>query len=146
MWKASIVVTVVVAAVAVLVVRNPVVFEIHESGDPVGEPAWSMMNPIRNRSPERASEAMPDDLKRGADDEAFSRVALSAEQAEEMKESERTYRIREWDLVGRTDRNDTSRLFYRVARGKSKETDSPVWITVKRVKHKWVVTDYEAWY
>ena len=146
MWKATLAVVLVIAIAGVLVVRNPVVFAIHEGGNPLKEPVWSLMNPLRDRGPERAAEAILNDLKRGACDEAFARIALPPNEAAEMKESERAYRVHDWNLVGRKDTADTSRLFYRTGRDKSKSNNSPVWITVKRANGKWAAVDYEAWY
>jgi hypothetical protein len=119
-----------VTAAGLLATRSrPGVYAFIESGDPVQEPVFSVLNPFRDRAPERAANAILEDLKRNDYAAAMSRISDPTALNAERLDRERENRLRSWRLMNRTDRDATTKLFYWTERGKPGEHDLPLWIT-----------------
>jgi hypothetical protein len=136
------------AALSLFILRSrPVVIGLGESGDPVHEPVFSLMNPFRDRAPERAASALLEDLKRGDYRAAVSKISDRTALNDERLAREKENRLQSWRLMNRSDRGGETKLFYRVARGSASANDSPLWITVKRSGgDHWRVVNYDTWY
>lgn len=125
---------------------RPVLYAYREPGDPRGEPSWSILNPFRDRAPERRAELVLDELRRGEYDPLLAALSESAALKADIRAKEMEHRITAWKLVGRQDSPEKVRLFYRSARNQSQRLDSPVWVTVKPTPEGWKVIGFESWY
>jgi hypothetical protein len=136
-----------VTAVGLFATRSrPVAYAFVESGDPVGEPVLSVLNPFRNRAPERAAESVLEDLKRNDYARALSKIGDPKAPKADIAARENESRLRSWRLMNRTDSGASSKLFYQTKRGRRGSPDSPLWMTVERTHDGWKVKSYEAWY
>jgi hypothetical protein len=95
-------------------------------------------------SAEWAADLVLRDLRRGKVDRAFARVQ-PAGFTSESRAREHQHRLRYWWLVSAKSTDGEQRLEYRALRGYL-PLPSPVWITVKNGRDRWVVTGYDAWY
>src|ERR1700753_3816589 len=124
-------VSIIVAAALYADRSRPVVYALRESRDPVHEPVWSVLNPFRDRAPERPAETLLSHLQRGEYDIAAAEIKSSASTKADLVEQERTYPLRAWKLVDRRQGGGNVELFYRVTRGGKGGSDSPLWIDVR---------------
>lgn len=125
---------------------NPVLYAYRESGDPRGEPKWSILHPFRDKSPERVAEATLSRISNGETLEALAGVAFTARARDNICAREVQYQMTGWKLLGREDTAGQVRLYFGVDRNQSERFDSPVWLTIKRTPMGWKVTGYESWY
>jgi hypothetical protein len=116
-----------------------------ESGDPVHEPVFSILNPFRDHASERAAGALLDDLRHGEYGQGLSRIEDPNARKNEIETHERAHRLQAWKLMNRVDHGMSTRLFYRARREKS-GSDVPMWIVVERDGDRWRVRSYETWY
>lgn len=125
---------------------RPVVYALTEAGDPVHEPVWSLLNPFRDRSPERAAEIVLQHFRRGEYEEAAGQIDQPTERRAQIVREEKDHPLLSWKLVDRTDTIGTTKLFYRRAWGKSSSLDAPLWISLRRSGREWKVATFEGWY
>ena len=141
-------IAVVLAAVAVGAFRatkcgGSVLWAYREAGDPLDEPSFLILNPLRDRAPERAADEFLAALKAGRAEAALS--PLHAPNGDTLQEKERQYRIAAWRLRNRTDSADRVRLFFRVVRVGGGDGD-PLWLDVVKRGDRWQVASLECWY
>lgn len=130
--RASIAVAIIsVIAGAVLLLRRPVLFTFHEPGELYALP---LLNPLRDQAPERAAEAMLEQLRRG-ETPAFL--------APEIAAKERELRIRAWKLVGRRDEQDVVEVRFLVARRRPQVLDCDVSMRIRRERGEWRVVRFD---
>jgi hypothetical protein len=134
------------AGLLVLSRMGPVLYSYREPGDPRGSPAWSLLNPLRDRAPESAAEDELRALRDGEVDRVFGRLRGSTRLRDEMRRREAQYRLQAWSLNDRRDASSRVRLSYTCRRQGAAGSDSPLWITVEKVADRWQVVDLEAWY
>lgn len=134
----------------VLVALNTVgsvLWSFEEEGDPLGEPSFVVLNPLREREPERLADSTLRSLRAREFDQVVSAVGLGSTEAEELIERERRLPLESWRLAGRRDEIGRIRLFYRVTRGVPPQPGSYLWITVQRKEEGgWRVSDLEGAY
>lgn len=138
-----------VAVLGLIALRrsSPVLVEFNESGDPLGEPAYVLLNPMRDRSPERKADELLRDLEAGRTSKVSSALGLEDGEAEQFVENEQRHRLRSWSLASRRDEVDGVRLFYRVKRGVPPKSGSFLWMELTKVSsERWEVTKLESWY
>jgi len=61
-------------------------------------------------------------------------------------QEEALYPLISWQLGSRRDSAGQSRIYYRVLCPPFKGFDGRVWVTVRKIDHRWEVMDYERWY
>ena len=136
-----------VTAAGLFVTRSrSVVCSFTESGDPVHEPVFAVLNPFRDRAPERAAESVLEDLKRNDYARALSKIDDPNAAKEEIAAQDREHRLQSWRLTNRSDRGTTTRLFYWADRSTRGSHDLPLWMTLEQVRGHWHVKSYETWY
>jgi len=125
-----------------------VVFALRETGDPVGEPRWIVLHPLRDRQPERAAEAVLERLRAGSVMPALEPLSLSDAIRTDMAAKEARYPLKSWRLVNRTGQGASVKPADLVARGNDKELDGRVWVTISLdgPTRRWHVQDITAWY
>jgi len=124
----------------------PVLYAVTETGDPVSEPTWSILNPLRDRSPERAADEVLEALRRGRYDEGADKLAEPPAQRATIVQQEREHPLRAWKLIDREDTEGAVTLFYRRAWGDDSECDAPLWVSLRRRGDRWGITSFRGWY
>lgn len=145
----GIAIVIAVATAGLFVFRSrPVLYSVTETGDPVNEPVWSLLNPLRDRVPERAAEAVLGHLLRGDCSRAVAEMKLTNDRRSAIAKQEYEHPLRSFRLINRSGVGTTTRLFYRITRARPAEADSPLWIDVRRSDSGdlWEVTRFETWY
>lgn len=133
---------------AALLGFGPVVFRLHGSVD--DETALFVLNPFRNRDPERQPEAVLREVSAGNCQVAF--VRLFGQPSSECAEDTRLH-IVSWKLRAREDIDPTDvMLQYRVTRdpgagNRRRYIDDPYWFRVgRRPDGKWRIKTVERWF
>jgi hypothetical protein len=142
------VLTVVIGAVAVgivLVGRKPVLFSFTDPGE-LRRPSFSLLNPFRNREPEKAAEDVLRDLGRGDVTSALERVQSEERVSPDLYAKEQEYPLRKWKLANREDNAHEVTLLYRASRGSSERFDWDVRMRVQRRGDQWAVTEFMTAY
>lgn len=135
-----------IAAVSTLALtRRPVLFSFTDPGE-LQQPSFTVFNPLRDKSPERAAEAVLTELQRGDASAAFKRVHVQGGVSAEVREKERAYPLRKWKLATRKDTSQQVVLVFRTARTTAERFDSPVVMAVERRGGEWLVTDFDPIY
>ena len=135
------------AAFALITARSrPVLWSIAESGDPLEEPVLVILNPFRDRAPERVAEGVLEDLEAGRIVKALAGVPADPGHRAYLTSQEQRHALGRWCLENRTQSGSTTTLFYMTARGDSWRCISPLWIDVERSGNGWKITRFEAWY
>jgi hypothetical protein len=75
---------------------RPVVYAFIEQGDPVHEPVFSVLNPFRDRAPERAANEVLEGLKRGDYAAALEKISDPTALNTERLDRERENRLQSW--------------------------------------------------
>ena len=139
----------IVASVTVLIATSsrPVLYSFSEEGDPVKEPFVAIFNLFRDKSPERAAEALLNDLKH-----AKYNTVLALVDDPDMKALitmfQRCGRLHSWGMRNRQDSERTSRLFYWITWGESGSwDDGPLWVIVHHddKQDAWKVVECKSW-
>jgi len=114
----------------------------------MGEPALILLNPFRDRSPERACDKFFRRLKVGDFDTASASARLPTAEWGYLVEKEREHPLVSWSLANRSNKEGSVDLFYWVRRRDYDGDKGPLWITVSRSGNggKWTVERFEAWY
>jgi hypothetical protein len=142
--------SILVAAAAILFIMRsrPVLLAVHEPGDPVNEPVWTVLNPMRDRSPEQPVRELFQALRKRNYSRALSLMNSLDARAKRIIRDERDHPLEEWELVNRSDSPQRTDLFYVLRRAGDARTDSPVWVEVQKRPSSgvWMITDFQAWY
>lgn len=124
---------------------SPVVLEL---GTDVGaDHDFQILNPFRDRGPERAATSFLERLKAGQCSSAFRGLGIKESSIESSCAKEREYPIRGLRLEARGRDGGKEILRYRVQRVSKGETfDDPFWIWVTEAADGWKVTACDKWY
>lgn len=137
-------------AVLLLANAGPVLFTYTEPPSLAPQPAWSLLNPLRSRAPERPAETLLRALRDGRASTVLPPfVQGHAMGPAVMVEREQKCRLVSWRLKLRTDYPDKSELLYHTTRADHPaDSKRPVRIRVERSRGggAWQVTSYSAVY
>lgn len=133
----------------VLYSLGPVLLTISPRATAVAAPPWVLLNPLRDRRPERTAERLLESLRAGRAQEVFARLRLNPPVDSATVDDELKLRVLSWRLVARKDYPDRVELSYSSAR-----TDYPtdpnrrIFMAVRRGSRTapWVVISYVASY
>lgn len=132
-----------------LATSGPVLFSFSPRAVASPTPLWSLLNPLRDRGPERPAQALLHQLKAGNAREAFAALRLEPPLEPAAVDGEQRIALLSWRLVGRKDLPDRTELVYKCARAdRPGDPRRPVWITVERESGNgpWRVVSYSAFY
>lgn len=121
---------VILMTIAFLRPSRPVLLTIAPDPTMVRPRSFCIMNPLRDRTPERASEAILSALRSGRID-VLEQIALQRERADVI-ESEKKWPIRSWRIGQRRDTDNRSQLMYWVRRGNGYAYEEEVYFDVDR--------------
>jgi len=134
-----------IVAVAVLALtrsERPVLFRFHTGAGAVRPRAYCVLNPFRERGPERAAEAVLELMREGKPEVVAPFVAAS--RRDHILARETQYRVLSWRLCRRTDDSEGTALGYWVRR-KGYAGEEEVFFDVLNSRG-WEVTSYNAIY
>lgn len=121
----------------------PVLYSYLESGDPAGDPLWTLFNPLRDKGPESSALLFLNSLRTGSCETAARGLDQSSDHKAYICRQESKYPITDVDLVDRREStNGACSLYYRVSRV-GITWKSPVRVTVSRDLR---ITAFEAQY
>lgn len=123
-----------------------VLYRYIEVGDPVKEPAFSIFNPFRDRSPEHSAEVFLEVIKAGQCGRAMSALPDTPEHRQEVCEREKASPLMSWRITNRSDESQKSRMYYRVKRSTYDGYQGQMWVTLEKHGNDWQVTRYECFY
>ena len=123
-----------------------VLYRYVEAGNPVKEPAFSIFNPLRDRSPERSAEAFLENIKAGQCERTMSALPDTPEHRQEVCEREKASPLVSWRLTNQSDESQKSRMYYRVKRKTYDGYQGQLWVTLEKHGPDWQVTRYECFY
>ena len=112
----------------------------------IGGPSFSILNPLRDRTPERPAEALLGMLKVSECEKALETVPFDREYRSYICGRETDHRLLSWRMTDREDSPEKVKMFYWANRGESAGLEAPMWVTVERRGAAWQVTDFECWY
>lgn len=126
--------------------KNPVVYRYVDRA--AGNySAFVILNPFREREPERKAEAVLKGLKDRNCTQALSLPALDSARIDYLCEREGKYPLETWSLMDRKGNDGNAELIYTINRTAhdGKASASLVWITVEN-RGAWRATKYDAYY
>jgi hypothetical protein len=124
---------------------NPVILEL--GTDVRADHDFQILNPFRDRDPERTATFLLEQLKAGHCSTALRRFDSNEADIESSCAKEREYPVRGWRLEARGRDGGRVLLRYRVQRVYNGDTFSdPFWIWVSKANTGWQVTALEKWY
>jgi hypothetical protein len=109
-----------------------------------GDEAWVVLNPFRDRTPERQAEALLSSLKNGKCAEALAAI-VKAPELEAVCEREHRWPLASWELEQRDDGSAGTRLEYRYVRG-PRAAEQWLYVWLVRDGNQWRVTEYRSVY
>ena len=118
--------------------RRPVLLSLSDPSELSGNPMLVVMNPFRDRAPERAADAMLQALRENPAQALAGYSDISAR----IIEKEREYRIRDWRIAGRTDAPAMVTLVYQPLRDPGNHVGQPIVLQVSKQGSQWRVTDF----
>lgn len=125
---------------------RPVLADLHNNV--LDHHGFQLLNPFRNRSPERAANKFLASLSKGQCSTVLARLGEDPIRTRSTCESELKYPMRRWQLeaIGRDD--DRMVLRYEISReAGGKMVHDPFWIWVSNMgDQNYNVTGYEQWY
>jgi hypothetical protein len=125
--------------------ESPVVLEL--GTDVRADHDFQILNPFRDRGPERPATFLLTQLKAGQCSSALRRLDSNEASVESSCAKEREYPVRGWRLEARGLDGGRVLLRYRVQRVYNGDTVSdPFWIWVGKAANSWQVTACEKWY
>ena len=134
----------VVGILTFLLTAGPVILAFSEASSPSSEPAWSLMNPFRDRGPERAADEFLRHLRDGDPTVELTSVPNVSPQ---VISRELEIGLVDWRLVWREDSDNRSRLLFRVRRDDDSAIETPVRMTIRLDSSgAYKVSEYSAIY
>jgi hypothetical protein len=112
----------------------------------IGGPSFSILNPFRNRDPERPAETFLNMLKTNECDKAMATLPFTEVYRSYICGKELERRLFSWRMTDREDTSERVKMFYWSRREGSEGIEGPVWVTVQKLGAAWQVTDFECWY
>jgi hypothetical protein len=109
---------------------------------------FQLLNPFRDRSPERAADDFLVRLSRGDCSTVLTQLGEDASRKQSVCDSERKYPMKGWQLEAIGQDGYRTLLRYGVSREANRRTvKDPFWIWVSKDNHQdYQVTGYELWY
>lgn len=126
----------------ILVNSGPVLFSFREKDDPLGEPFWVFLNPLRDKIPEKVAENFLIRIKNRNFLEAFNDIRGANFR---YKKQEIEHPIVSWNLASRKGSSCRVRLYFRAQRQGTIGT-SPLWIDLEKKGNAWEIVNFEAIY
>ena len=110
--------------------------------------SFVILNPFRNRKPERQAEVVLRGLNDRECQQALSLPALDSGRVAYLCEREQKYPLERWSLMDYQEDGEKVRLIYNLYRssGDGERLSPPAWIGVEKVNGEWRATDYETAY
>lgn len=111
-----------------------------ECEDPVDKPRFALLNPFRDREPERLAFQVIKTIQSGN--------CRSLPQALQYCQAEQRFRILSWQLTGRSSDRDSSTMRFWVIRTQNGQGSfgDPVWVSAQREGRAWKVTNIDLYY
>jgi hypothetical protein len=125
---------------------NPVLYR-HVDRASVQYSAFVILNPFRDREPERQAEIVLQRLKNRQCQQALSLHGLDSARVEYLCEREKEYPLESWSLMDRKGNGQKAELIYTVNRSGSdgKISSSLAWINVEN-NGEWRAISYDTFY
>ena len=144
----ALVVVILIIGVILALKRCPtVLYRYVAKGSVNKKPEISILNPLRDRAPERAANEF---LKNLGTDECLKLLTFpngERDWAEDTCAQERRYPLYYWSLIDRDDISQSVRLFYQGNRANGVDKiDTPIRLTVENLQGVWTVTWFECFY
>lgn len=128
-----------------LFLSPPVLWALVEPGDPIGEPVFVLMNPLRDKNPETKAEEL---LKMLRDRKCVELIGTF--ESNIVCTSEFDYQIRDWVLSNRVDREGLIKLYFRVTRvGTATDLETSTgnfWFELENKGGEWIVVNATTYY
>ena len=125
---------------------SPVLFRYVEVGNPLKEPVFIVLNPYRDRAPERVADLFLQQLKDGNCEKAMAALHDSFRFQHETCEREERYALGSWRLMNRTDEPQKVRMYFSVNRLNYDGMVGQAWVTVEKRGNQWQATRYDRYY
>jgi hypothetical protein len=140
--------TVSIGFAAYLFFRSDPVLYRHVDRTSVQYSAFVILNPFRNREPERQAEVVLQRLKNRNCQQALSLSALDSERVVYLCEREQKYLLESWSLMDYQGAGKKVKLIYNLYRnsGDGEHLSPPAWIDVEKINGEWRATSYETYY
>ena len=140
--------TVTATTVALYAMRSrPVVWRPNEhEAKSIGGTSRSILNPFRDREPERPAEAFLNMLRANDCDKVLATVPFDQEYRSYICGKEGEHRLSSWRMTDREDTPEKVKMFYWSRREESDGVEAPLWVTVEKQAAGWQVTGHECWY
>ena len=139
---------VIAAASALFLYRTrsrAVLCTLYEEGNPLHEPYLVILNPFRDRGPERSAEKFLELMRSGECLQAMATIATDDVYRNRVCERETEEPLMTWRLKNRSERDGSVRLYF-WCQSKAAGDSGPLWVTVARGEFGWGVAAYERYY
>lgn len=137
-------VAILLGIVVYLYFSKSVVWSLSEPGDPVGEPFFVIMNPFRNKGPERAAEDVLYAIKNGDCESVIANLKSPPASYEQLCEKYSNDPLVSWKLLNRQDKGSLTALYYQIGSASDPNYRRDLWIDVEEAENRWKVTDIRA--
>ncbi|MDQ3847609.1 MAG: hypothetical protein M3261_01480 [Thermoproteota archaeon] len=126
---------------------NPVLYR-HVDRASAQYSAFLILNPFRDRKPERQAEVVLQRLQSRNYQQALSLASLDSERVTYLCEREQKYLLESWSLMDYQGDGKKVRLIYNLYRnsGDGEHLSPPAWIDVEKINGEWQATSYETYY
>jgi hypothetical protein len=128
------------ALLGFMLTGHPVLLRLVDPSELTQFPLILVMNPFRDKAPERAAEGVLRDLRDRNLARAFGTLGKVADG--HIREKETQYAIDRWVLIDRKDDRPIVSLFYKVVRKTSPTAPTIVVIRLERQSGGWVMSDF----
>jgi hypothetical protein len=133
--------------VAILPFSHPVLFESSLFADSISDPPLTIMNPFRDKEPEKVANAFLMRLRSEEPASLLRRIIEQDAEFEHICQREREYRLKTWPDFTRKDSAEGVHLIYWPHRENYIDGFAPmVFLTIARVGGKLKVVSYSAGY
>ncbi len=126
---------------------NPVLYRNVDRAS-VQYSSFVILNPFRNREPERQAEVVLRGLKHRNCQQALSLPGLDSERVAYLCEREQKYLLESWRLMDYQGDGEKVKLIYNLYRNSSdgKSLSPPAWVGVEKINGEWRAVSYETYY
>lgn len=130
-----------------IITRNPIIWTFRESGNPSPIPMYAIFNPFRDKKPEIDAENLLIQFKNGNCEEVLLNM-VAQEKYVEICERESRFKLLDWRLRYREDKERKAELYYSIMREPDPDSDFK-WsmrIGVEQINGEWKITDIGSIY
>jgi hypothetical protein len=126
---------------------NPVLYRNIDRAS-VQYSSFVILNPFRNREPERQAEVVLRGLKGRNCQQALSLPSLDSERVAYLCEREQKYLLESWGLMDYQEVGEKVQLIYNLYRNSDdgESLSPPAWIGVEKINGEWRATGYKTYY